>query len=177
MDPVFRSVVVICLSILFASAATHKINNRSLFYNQLAAYGLLPRNVVGLGVLVVPLVELSLATALLVPFLTDLALVGSSMLLAFYAIVMVTTIVRGKTKIDCGCSGANGTSEVSYALVARNLLICFLALAASRHFVDRVLSFGDWGLSLLMSFTFIALYQAANQLMANQPQLKLFRTR
>ena len=42
MDPVVKITIVACLSVLFASAATHKILNRSQFYNQLSAYRLMP---------------------------------------------------------------------------------------------------------------------------------------
>lgn len=76
MDPVFRTVVILCLSVLFVSAAAHKLQNRALFLDQLEAYGILPKPLVGPGAFALALIELTLAAALLVPFMATTALYG-----------------------------------------------------------------------------------------------------
>ena len=175
MDPVLKLVIVACLSVLFASAASHKILNRAVFTGQLSAYQLVPQQFVGLFVLIFPLVELGLATALLIPFLTNLALLGAATLLTAYAMVMLTTIMRGRRNIDCGCSGADGATSISYGHVIRNLILSGAAVVAATGPVGRSLSWLDLVFCGLIGLTFIALYQAANQLMANQPVLNRYR--
>lgn len=175
MDPVYKMVVVFGLCLLLTSAASHKVLNRSVFYNQLSAYGLLPLPMLGLAVLVLPLVELSLATALLIPFLRDFALVGAALLLDFYAAIMLISILRGRRNIDCGCGGSEGATPISYGHVARNLLLSGLALWMTGATAARSLSFADWLLIALMTLAFAACYEAANQLMANRPLLKHYK--
>lgn len=172
MDPIIIYLLTICLSVLFASAATHKVINRSLFYDQLAAYRLLPGFLVGFGVFVLPIIEFSLATALLIPFMSKLALGGSALLLGLYAMVMLSAIIRGNGDIDCGCAGAEGATAISAWHIVRNLLLSGTALAGSLPMKERLFTPYDWVFMLLMAMTFIAFYQAGNQLLANRSHLK-----
>lgn len=180
MDPVFKIVVILCLSVLFVSAAAHKLQNRALFLDQLEAYGLVPGPLIRPSAFALALVELALAAALLVPFMAELALYGAALMLLLYGLVMELAMWRGRGNIACGCSGAEGSASISNGLVLRNLVLAILAILATlpgpQNSPVRDLSWFDFGLSILVSGTFIALYQAANQLIANRPSLKMWRT-
>lgn len=180
MDPVFKTTVILCLSVLFASAAVHKLKNCPLFREQLGAYGLVPEPLIGAVAISLALVELSLAAALLLPYMAVLALYGTALMLALYGLVMALAIGRGRAEIDCGCSGAEGSTSISYGLVIRNLALCTIALVAALPGLQeapvRDMAWVDLGLAVLAAGTFIAFYQAANQLMANGPHLKIWRT-
>ena len=172
MDPIVTYLITICLSVLFASAATHKVLNRALFAGQLSAYRLVPPALVGVGVFLLPLLEFSLATALLIPFMSKLALGGSSFLLVFYGMVMLSAIMRGHSSIDCGCSGADGATSISYWHIIRNFLLGLIAVVGALPIKERLFTPYDWVFMLLMAMTFIAFYQTGNQLLANSSHLK-----
>lgn len=176
MDPVFRAIVILCLSVLFASAAAHKLQNRALFQDQLGAYGLVPQPLIGPAAFMLALLELVLAAALLVPFMASTALYGAALILMVYGLVMELAIWRGHGDIDCGCSGAEGATSISNGLVLRNLVLSAVAIGATLPLPERDLTWLDIGLCVLVAGTVVTFYQAANQLMANRPHLKMWRT-
>lgn len=172
LDPIARLIITLCLAVLFIAAALHKVRGRRVFADQLAAYGLLPQRLLGPAAFLLPGVEIALAACLLVPALTTRALYGSAALLAVYALAMGFALLRGRANIDCGCSGASGATSISNALIARNLFIVVAATLAATTATARALSLPDYGLVVLGVATFCVLYAAANQLMANGPNLK-----
>lgn len=180
MDPVFRTIVILCFCVLFASAGAHKLRSRALFRDQLEAYGLVPGPLVGIAALTLALMELGLAAALLLPSAATAALYGSAGLLILYGLVMKLALWRGDANIDCGCSGAQGSTSISNGLVLRNLVLSAVAIVAAmpgpQDTLARDLSWLDIGLCGLVAATSIAFYQAANQLMANRAPLKMWRT-
>lgn len=175
MDPLLKMIAVVCFAALFGVAGVHKLRNRTVFQDQLAAYGLVPDALLGVMARTLPILELALATALFIPALTIMALWGSALLLALYGLVMALALVQGRANIDCGCSGANGATSVSTALVVRNALLAALAIGATLPGPDNTLSLPDRGLGVLMATGLCILYMAASQLMANGPNLKVFR--
>lgn len=176
MDPVFRTIVSLCLSVLFAAGAAHKLRSRALFQDQLAAYGLVPLPLIGTATFMLAMLELVLAAALLVPFMAAIALCVGALTLTCYAMAMELVIWRGHENIDCGCSGVEGSTAVSNSLVLRNLFLSVIAIGAAMPLPERNLSWSDLGLCVLVAGTAMTFYQAANQLMANRPHLKMWRT-
>lgn len=175
MDPLIKIVVQTGLSILLAFAASHKILNRPVFYNQLSAYQLLPFTLLGLTVVTLPLLELSLATALLIPFMADSALAATGVLFAVYAIAMVSVLVRELGAVDCGCGGVEGSNAISFGHVLRNVALLLIAGFATLPTMERTLSSLDWFFGALMLITFSGLYHATNQLLANGPHIRALR--
>lgn len=176
LDPVLKLIIALCFAVLFTVAALHKMRGKALFRDQLAAYGLLPERLIKPAAFLMPLVEIALAASLLIPALTTLALYGSAAMLIFYAGVMELALLRGRANIDCGCSGANGATSISGALVVRNLLMALVGILAASFAVARTLSVVDYGLVVPATIALCVLYAAANQLMANGPHLKTIGT-
>lgn len=175
MDPIIKLIAVLCFGVLFGTAAIHKARNRAVFRDQLAAYGLVPERLLGTVAAALPIFELTLAAGLFIPALTIKALWGSVFLLVGYALAMTLALLRGRSNIDCGCGGANGATPISTPLVLRNLVLAALATGAAFFSGGRALSVLDLGLATLVATAACVLYLAANQLMANGPNLKIFR--
>ena len=67
IDPIFIIASALAIAVLLASAATHKLRAPARFARQLADYQLLPEALTRPGARVIPLLELVIAFALLVP--------------------------------------------------------------------------------------------------------------
>ena len=67
LDPIFIIASALTVAVLLASAATHKVRAPARFAKQLADYQLLPDVLVRPVARVIPVVELVIAFALLVP--------------------------------------------------------------------------------------------------------------
>src|SRR3990170_4114641 len=50
-------------------------------------------------------------------------------LLAAYALAIAINLLRGRTRIDCGCLGFGRHDRIAWTMVARNLVLIALALA------------------------------------------------
>ena len=76
LDPIFIIASALAVAVLLASAATHKLRAPGRFAKQLADYQLLPETLVRPIGRVIPLLELVIAFALLVPFSRAIAAVA-----------------------------------------------------------------------------------------------------
>ena len=84
-DPIFINACALAISALLASAATHKVRAPGRFAKQLADYQLLPAALVRPSARLIPLLELAIAFALLVPVSRGWAALSAASLLALYA--------------------------------------------------------------------------------------------
>lgn len=119
------------LALVFARSAAHKIAEFSFFSATLGDYRLLPALFVGPAAAVLIAVE-AIAIALLI--IPDARAMGAALaggLLLLYAAAMAINLRRGRFRIDCGCGGPG--QMISWALVARNLVLAAAAVFVSLH--------------------------------------------
>lgn len=115
--------------LIFIRAAWHKISDFTAFTGFVSDYRLVPEQ------LVRPLSALIVAAEVLVAalqFISGLGVIGLWIgfgLLAAYAAGMAINIRRGRTSIECGCGGP--VQPLTWALVARNIVLFALAAAAA----------------------------------------------
>jgi hypothetical protein len=76
---------------------------------------------------------------------------------------------RGHTRIQCGCGGLD--QPLSPALVARNLALMALAVAAACPATERTPVWLDYGAVALTTLALYGLYALANTLLRNHAQL------
>ena len=88
---------------------------------------------------------------------------------------MAMNLYRGRRFIDCGCAGAAGHQPLSGWLVARNLLLAVLALAAMLPVQARPLVWVDAITVAAAVGAAALLYAAGNRLIANGPDLARLR--
>ena len=171
LDPIFIIASALAVAVLLASAATHKLRAPGRFARQLADYQLLPEALVRPIGRVIPLLELLIAFALLVPFSRAIAAVGAAALIALYASAIGINLWRGRRDIDCGCAGPDQAQPLRPILLARNAVLVALALLASSTPIVRDLGFFDGFVTLAASAVALLIYAAADGLLANSPLL------
>jgi hypothetical protein len=171
LDPIFIIASALAVAVLLASAATHKLRAPGRFARQLADYQLLPEALVRPIGRVIPLLELLIAFALLVPFSRAIAAVCAAALIALYASAIGINLWRGRRDIDCGCAGPDQAQPLRPILLARNAVLVALALLASSTPIVRDLGFFDGFVTVAASAVALLIYAAADGLLANSPLL------
>ena len=170
LDPLFAQIAAAGLSLLFAAAALHKLQDFEVFVATVQAYRLAPDQAARVVAPLVVLAELAAAGALFGALLGGPPAPGALLaagLLGAYGGGVWLNLARGRDQIDCGCHFGRGAGALSYALVWRNAVLCALALsllaplgARSWTWLDGVAT----GFGLLAA---AALYLAAEAMIRN----------
>ncbi|MBP8310973.1 MAG: hypothetical protein KAY46_27095 [Burkholderiaceae bacterium] len=161
LDPLLSRVLAICVALVFASAAWHKLRDRDLFAMQLHAYRILPGRALVLGHALAPL-EAAAAILLLLDGAHAWGGVLAAALLLLYAGAMALNLLRGRV-LDCGCGGA--PQPLSWGLVVRNLAMAAMALAAALPREPRALTGDDIWLMAVAVLAWLVLLAAINQVL------------
>jgi uncharacterized membrane protein YphA (DoxX/SURF4 family) len=128
-DPALALTTTLLLASIFATAAVGKLRALDRFEGVVRNYRLLPDRLVRPVVHGLPLVELAAAAGLILPATRPLAAAALILLLLVFAAAMAVNLRRGRHDIDCGCHLGLLKQRISWALVARNLLLAGLASA------------------------------------------------
>ena len=171
IDPIFIIASALAIAVLLASAATHKLRAPARFAKQLADYQLLPEALVRPSARVIPVLELAIAFALLVPVSRSWAALTAAGLIALYAAAIGINLWRGRRDIDCGCAGPDQAQPLRPVLLLRNSALVALALVASLAPVARDLNVFDGFVTLAAAAVALLIYAAADGLLANSPLL------
>lgn len=179
LDPLILKGISIGLGLMFLTAAYRKFAEGPEFRATLYDYQVLPAALVPLATRFIPVVELLLGGSWLVYYYQQtLTAVGSALLLGIYALAIGINLIRGRLHIDCGC-GFGGKSEnaqfISAGLVARNLILMSLALAALLPTTTRHLGVGDYVTLAAVLLVATLLFAATNQLIANRASINTWR--
>jgi uncharacterized membrane protein len=140
-DPVLSAALAGCFALILFAAAWHKFAEPLMFQAAVEAYRLLPGALAPVFARLLPVAEVLLGIALLLPATRGIALALFALLMAVYAMAMAINLLRGRSQIDCGC-GAE-VHFLSWALVARNAVLALLALVAAGPSVTRELQWLD----------------------------------
>ncbi|WP_338581586.1 MauE/DoxX family redox-associated membrane protein [Pseudomonas sp. MAG733B] len=170
-DPIFIIASALAISALLASAATHKVRAPARFAKQVADYQLLPAALVRTSARLIPLLELAIAFALLVPVSRGWAALSAASLLALYAAAIGINLWRGRRDIDCGCAGPDQAQPLRPVLLLRNSVLVAVALLASVTPVVRDMTVFDGFVTVASAAVALLIYAAAAGLMANSPLL------
>lgn len=170
-DPIFINACALAISALLASAATHKVRSPARFRKQLGDYQLLPDALVRPSARLIPLLELAIAFALLVPVSRGWAALSAASLLALYATAIGINLWRGRRDIDCGCAGPDQAQPLRPVLLLRNSVLVALALLASVAPIAREMNVFDGFVTLASAAVALLIYAAADGLAANSPLL------
>lgn len=167
LDPLLPLTVATGLALVFAMAAQHKFGGlkQKRFAAQLAAYELLPEVLVTPVARMLPLLELGIATALLLPLTREAATTVAVALLLLYGAAMAVNLLRGRSAIDCGCGDV--PRMLSWWLVLRNVLLAALACTPLLPLQTRALQFSDFIFVLLLTLLAAIAWLAVDQLLRN----------
>ncbi len=175
LDPVLGIVVRAALTLLFATAAWHKLRDVGPFRAALDGYGLLPpvwAVPAGAGLIAA---EAGIAIGLCLPGVGRAAALAGAALLLVYAAAMSAALRHGRAGIDCGCAGPARRQPLRPVLVARNAGLAVAALLAALPAGTRDLGWLDVLTAVLATAALVALYAAGDRLLANAPALAALR--
>lgn len=179
IDPLIAIAVSWFLAGIFVLAAFHKLANQVQFNTTLRGYGLVPEAAISSvrrGLAVTELASAALLTAgtgVLVP----IGALAAAFLLALYAAVMTSALLRNRADIDCGCHFGAAPSEgaasgsITWMLVIRNAVLVTLAgalllpLSRPEHWLDILGGVAAAGLCWL-------LLQSAGHANLNQKKIR-----
>lgn len=171
IDPIVIIASALAIAVLLASAANHKLRDPARFVRQLADYQLLPDSLVRPSARMIPVLELIIAFALLVPITREWAALNAAALITIYAAAIGINLWRGRRDIDCGCAGPDQAQPLRPVLLLRNSVLIVLALMAGVTPLVRELTVFDGFVTLLASAVALLIYAAADGLLANSPLL------
>jgi len=117
----------ITLAAVFSIAAIPKLQDPTGFVAAIDNYHLLPGLATRIAAVGLPVTELWIAVAVLLPRLTRGASALAAALLLLFSIAMVQAIARD-IDLDCGCFGTSSELGVNWWSVARNVGLCALAV-------------------------------------------------
>jgi uncharacterized membrane protein YphA (DoxX/SURF4 family) len=131
MTPKLANALVLLLRLvlggIFIVAGVSKIGHAIEFAQQIAAFRLLPQQLVAPLALGLPFLEVLLGGYLILGLFTRIsAWVAAAMLLAFDAAI-ASAVVRGLT-LSCGCFGPNDKTVTTWGEVGRDAIFVLLAV-------------------------------------------------
>jgi len=167
-DPVLSKALGATLSIVFLAGAWQKLKEPEVFAAAVDNYRLLPAALTGPAARLIPLVELAAGLCLLFPETARVGGLLASVLLATVTGAVAFNLLRGHTKIDCGCGGLS-SQPLSWSLVLRNAVLLAMVFPAAGEAAGRALVWADYFTVAGGVLSLVGLYAAANQLMTNAP--------
>jgi uncharacterized membrane protein len=170
-DPIFVIACALTIAVILASAATHKLRAPSKFADQVEDYQLLPKALVKPLSRLIPVFELAIALGLLIPASRAVAAPAAAALLLGYAAAIAINLWRGRSDIDCGCSGPDQAQPLRPVLLARNGTLAALAVVASLTGHARDMGAFDAFVVIAAAAVALLIYSAAEGLLANGPRL------
>ena len=172
IHPILTLSASLIVAVILFAAASHKLRAPLRFARQLEDYDLLPPAAIATAARAVPLVEVLIAIALLIPAGRAWGGASAVLLLALYTAAIAINLRRGRRDIDCGCSGPGLERPITGALVLRNTVLIALALLAALPMSAAALhGFGLFLIAAVVAAGLI-LYTAIEGLASNQPRLK-----
>jgi hypothetical protein len=178
IDPVLVRAISVACALLLLLSAWHKVSARDRFIAALGNYRLLPVALLRPAAFLIPAFEAVLGVAWLAGYEPGAVATLTAALLALYAAAIAINLWRGRVHISCGCGfgGASGTDQqLSWWLVARNVLLGTLAMLTTLPAAGRELGRYDWLTLALALAACGTLYAGASQLLRNGAAINSWR--
>jgi hypothetical protein len=163
--PIFIILATGTLVGVFLRGAGHKFLDFSWFVHTLAEYRILPSalSTPAAGFLLVS--EVAVAVGLVLSETRAYAAFAAAALLGLYAIAVAVNLLRGRTRIDCGCGGTG--NGLSWFHVLRNATLVGLALVAAQSPSSADIGPLEWVVALAAIASFWLLLVGAEKLAEN----------
>lgn len=171
LDPAVGWMVALSLGLLLGLAAVHKLRDPARFRSALAGYRLLPEASLGTAAVGVIGIELAAAVLVVLPAARPIGGLIAAGLMAAYGAAIAVNLLRGRTRIDCGCLGFGKSERIAWWMVGRNLVLAAAALAIRLPTGARTLEALDWVTVAGTVAGIAALFSAASRL-ASLPSLR-----
>jgi hypothetical protein len=129
-DPILIVAAAGILACVFARGAVHKLSDFDWFSYTLAEYRILPAALTKPAAGLLAVLEPAVALGLVFPQTRFPAALAAAFLLAVYAAAIAVNLMRGRSRVECGCGGSG--QGLSWFLVARNAALVGFALVAAQ---------------------------------------------
>jgi hypothetical protein len=160
IDPVLSLTLATAVASLFLASVIHKIRNPWRFRDALSGFALLPESLVSAAMAVVFVAEFAVVVAFIFGNTRVIGMLLAAALLTLYASAIAVNLLRGRTRIDCGCVGFGERQQLGKWMVVRNLVITSAALAACLPRVSRDLTSIDFFVIVCAALCAAGLYMA-----------------
>jgi len=124
----------------------HKLRGQAEFRAVVSQYRLLPERAARAFARLLPWLEISIATALVLlpgPVAGPMTALAFVALVCVYCAAMAINLARGRSDIACGCSGVAAQRPIGPALLLRNLMLILTALTLALPAAERALQWLD----------------------------------
>jgi len=128
--PILVIVAAGMLVCVFLRGVAHKLFDFTWFVHTLAEYRILPPAMAPVAGGVFAASETAIALGLVLPQSRIAAALVGGVLLLLYGVAIAVNLLRGRSRIDCGCGGAG--EGLSWVLVFRNTALAGFALVAAQ---------------------------------------------
>lgn len=150
---------------IFLRGAWHKALDFTWFAHTLAEYRILPAGLAVPATGFLLAAEIAVTLGLVLPQSRFYAATGAALLLVLYGTAIAVNLLRGRTRIDCGCGGAG--QGLSWFLVGRNAALFGLALIAAQQPAAGEIGAVGWITALAAIASFWLLLAGAEKLADN----------
>lgn len=164
LDPAIGWILALSLGLLLALAASHKLRDPARFRSALAGYAVLPSALVVPAGFAVIAAEIAAAVLVVLPGRRAAGAALAATLLVGYAAGIAINLLRGRTRIDCGCLGFGRSERIAWWMVVRNAGLAAGALAAMLPATGRELTALDRLTVLGTVLAAAVLYASADRL-------------
>ncbi|MGE0552141.1 MAG: MauE/DoxX family redox-associated membrane protein [Gemmatimonadales bacterium] len=131
LDPAIGWTLSLALALLLGGGAAHKLRDLARFRAALGGYRVLPAPLLPLAAVLVIGSEVVAATLLLFVSTRPGGAALAAGLLGAYALALATNLLRGRTRLDCGCLSFGRSDRIAWWMVGRNVgLMAIAGLAA-----------------------------------------------
>jgi len=169
---IIAAIIRLALCVILLRTAWHKYRAYAQFRTELAAYRLLPETIVPITAIALMVTE-TLCATLLLQFSSLAGLLLCTLLLLVYGAAMTINLLKGRSNIDCGCSGPLAARKsISWSLVLRNVALASLAALAIPASNGVAIRLADIPLILAGTACSLFLYEAVEQALANSQRYR-----
>lgn len=166
LDPIVTRACASLIAVILLVGGWQKFRDLELFTAAAENYRLLSAELVRPVALLIPAAELTAGITLLFPETCVLGAVLAAAILLTVTAAVAINLLRGIRDIDCGCGGSS-SQTISWALVARNLVLVLLTIPAAQQGISRTLVWGDYFTLVAGVLALVGLYLCTNQLLNN----------
>jgi hypothetical protein len=170
LDPVIGHAAAASIAAILILAAIEKLREPELFRDAVENYRLVPDAAAAVLARLLPLLE-GVAGAALLPAATRPW--GAALAIALLALVtgaVLLNVLRGRTRIDCGCGGDQHL-PLGAGLVGRNVVLLAVAVLAFLPSTARPAVWLDAFATAACVLGLLALHAATNALLRNHSRL------
>jgi uncharacterized membrane protein len=164
-EAIAEAFTVTLLAVMFFVAGVSKLRALDTFEGVVHNFRLLPDALVRPVACVLPVIELAVAAALILPASRFYGACAAAALLALFTVAVAINLVRGRREIDCGSFSSDLKQKLSWWIVARNLALAGLAMWLADFALGAAPSnFIAWTLGGATAVMTIMLYVAGSRL-------------